>query len=48
MSTELAEVGGLRIPLLIVLAPDGREVFRGDFYTIEQVLEAVRSARGGA
>ncbi|HBZ97084.1 MAG TPA: hypothetical protein DEO57_04500 [Phycisphaerales bacterium] len=44
----LAEVGGLRIPLLIVLAPDGREVFRGDFYTIEQVLEAVRSARGGA
>lgn len=44
----LAEVGGLRIPLLIVLAPDGREVFRGDFYTIEQVLEAVRSARGDA
>ena len=42
----LAEVGGLRIPLLIVLAPDGREVFRGDFYTIEQVLEAVRLARG--
>lgn len=42
----LANVGGLRIPLLIVLAPDGREVFRGDFYTIEQVVTAVREARG--
>jgi len=43
----LAEVGGLRIPLLIVLAPDGREVFRGDFYTIDQVVDAVTDARGG-
>lgn len=42
----LAEVGGLRIPLLIVLAPDGREVFRGDFYTIDQVVDAVNDARG--
>lgn len=41
----LAEVGGLRIPLLIVLAADGREVFRGDFYTIDQVVEAVDEAR---
>jgi cytochrome c biogenesis protein CcdA/thiol-disulfide isomerase/thioredoxin len=43
---KLAEVGGLRIPLLIVVAPDGREVFRGDFYTVEQVVDAVREARG--
>jgi len=43
----LAEVGGLRIPLLIVLTPNGREVFRGDFYTIDQVVDAVNDARGG-
>ncbi len=43
---KLAEVGGLRIPLLIVIAPDGREVFRGDFYTVEQVINAVRTAGG--
>ena len=29
----------------IVLAADGREVFRGDFYTIDQVVEAVEEAR---
>ena len=27
----LNEVGGLRIPLLIIMGPDGEEVFRGDF-----------------
>ncbi len=43
---KLAEVGGLRIPLLIVIAPDGREVFRGDFYTVDQVLDAVHEAGG--
>ncbi len=37
----LAEVGGLRIPLLIVLGPDGKEIFRGDFYTVDQVVRAV-------
>ena len=42
---KLAAVGGLRIPLLIVVAPDGREVFRGDFYTVEQVVDAVRTAQ---
>ena len=45
---KLAAVGGLRIPLLLVVAPDGREVFRGDFYTVEQVVEAVRDARGSS
>jgi thiol:disulfide interchange protein len=37
----LDEVGGLRIPLLIVLSPDGEEIFRGDFYTVDQVLNAI-------
>jgi thiol:disulfide interchange protein DsbD len=33
------------IPLLVIFAPDGREVFKGDFYTIDQVLQAVESAK---
>lgn len=37
----LDEVGGLRIPLLIILDPAGEEVFRGDFYTVDQLLEAM-------
>ena len=41
----LAEVGGLRIPLLVVFKPDGQIVFEGDFYTVEQVVEAVAAAR---
>jgi hypothetical protein len=39
----LNEVGGLRIPLLIILGPDGEEVFRGDFYTVDQILKAIAS-----
>ncbi len=39
----LDEVGGLRIPLLIILGPNGEEVFRGDFYTVDQVLDAIAS-----
>jgi thiol:disulfide interchange protein DsbD len=41
----LAEVGGLRIPLLIIYTPEGHEVFRGDFYTVDQVIDAVTEAR---
>jgi len=41
----LNEVGGLRIPLLIVMGPDGEEDFRGDFYTVNQVLEAINKSR---
>ncbi|MEE2907180.1 MAG: cytochrome c biogenesis protein CcdA [Planctomycetota bacterium] len=44
----LAEVGGLRIPLLIVFKPDGQIVFEGDFYTVDQVVEAVDDARGSS
>ncbi len=43
----LNEVGGLRIPLLIIMGPDGEEDFRGDFYTVNQVLEAIKKSRGG-
>ncbi len=42
----LHEVGGLRIPLLIIMGPDGEEDFRGDFYTVEQVLDAIKQSRG--
>ena len=43
----LNEVGGLRIPLLIIMGPDGEEDFRGDFYTADQILEAIKKSRGG-
>jgi len=42
----LAETGRVTIPLLTVYAPDGREVFKADFYTAEQVLGAIEQARG--
>ncbi len=43
----LNDVGGLRIPLLIIMGPDGEEDFRGDFYTVDQVLEAIKKSRTG-
>jgi len=42
----LNKVGGLRIPLLIIMGPDGEEDFRGDFYTVEQVLDAIQKSKG--
>jgi len=42
----LDKVGGLRIPLLIILDPDGKEMFRGDFYTVDQVLDAINRGKG--
>jgi len=42
---KLKDVGRLTIPLLVVVAPDGHEVFKSDFYTVDQVLDAVRRAR---
>ena len=41
----LAAVGGLRIPLLVVFKPDGEIAWEGDFYTVEQVVDAVAEAR---
>jgi thiol:disulfide interchange protein len=43
---KLAELGRVTIPLLVVYAPNGAEVLKSEAYTREQVIEAVRSARG--
>lgn len=41
----LHAVGRHQIPLLVVIAPNGQEVFKGDFYTVDQVVDAVNEAR---
>jgi len=41
---KLKAVGSLTVPLLIVFSPDGRPVFKSDFYTVDQILEAVERA----
>jgi thiol:disulfide interchange protein DsbD len=41
----LQAVGRHQIPLLVVIAPNGQEVFKGDFYTVEQVVNAINEAR---
>jgi thiol:disulfide interchange protein DsbD len=43
---RLKEIGHLTIPLLVIYAPGGKEIFRGDFYTAGQILQAIRLARG--
>lgn len=43
-AAKLAETGRVAIPLLVVYAPDGRAVFKSDYYTIDQVVGAVRAA----
>jgi thiol:disulfide interchange protein len=44
----LQEAGSLTIPLLLVYKPDGRPVFRSDFYTADQVVEAIRASLAAA
>ncbi|MFO0962383.1 MAG: thioredoxin family protein [Phycisphaerales bacterium] len=44
---KLAELGRVTIPLLVVFAPNGTEVFRSDAYTAAQVIDAVARARTG-
>jgi thiol:disulfide interchange protein DsbD len=39
---KLREVGNLTIPLLVIFAPDGTQVFKSDFYTATQVYTAVK------
>jgi thiol:disulfide interchange protein DsbD len=41
---KLKEVGNLTIPLLVVYAPNGKAVFKSDFYTVEQIQNAVTNA----
>ena len=40
----LQSVGRVAIPLLVVFAPDGSEIFKSDFYTGQQVIEAIDRA----
>jgi thiol:disulfide interchange protein DsbD len=42
---KMKEIGNLTIPLLVIYSPQGAEVFRSDFYTAEQILQAVKVAR---
>jgi thiol:disulfide interchange protein DsbD len=45
---KLKEVGSLTIPLLVIYAPDKKIVFKSDFYTADQIVDAVRKARDGS
>ncbi|MGD2187638.1 MAG: cytochrome c biogenesis protein CcdA [Desulfobacterales bacterium] len=42
---KLKEVGSLTVPLIVVFAPDGKAIFKSDFYTVDQLLNAVKRAR---
>jgi thiol:disulfide interchange protein DsbD len=41
---KLREVGNLTIPLLVIFSPSGEQEFKSDFYTVEQILDAVNNA----
>jgi thiol:disulfide interchange protein DsbD len=43
----LKEVGTLTIPLLVIFSPNGQQLFKSDFYTADQVYEAVNKALAG-
>ena len=45
---KLKEVGTLTIPLLVIFSPDGKQAFKSDFYTADQVYEAVTKALEGS
>lgn len=40
-TAKLREVGSLTIPLLVVFSPDGKIVFKSDFYTTDQIVAVV-------
>jgi thiol:disulfide interchange protein DsbD len=42
----LKKTGHLTIPLMIIYGPGGKEIFRGDFYTADQIHQAIENARG--
>ena len=42
---RLRQTGYLTIPLIVVLAPDGREVMKRSFYTAQDLVEAIETAR---
>ncbi|MBT8370507.1 MAG: thioredoxin family protein [Deltaproteobacteria bacterium] len=39
--TKLKQVGSLTIPLLVIFSPNGNQVFKSDFYTVEQLYTAI-------
>jgi thiol:disulfide interchange protein DsbD len=41
---KLKEVGNLTIPLLIIFSPNGKQKFKSDFYTVDQVYDAITNA----
>lgn len=43
--TKLQEIGHLTIPLMVIYSPLGKELFRSDFYTAEEIAKAVKRAR---
>jgi len=43
-SRMLEQVHRVAIPLLVIFGADGREVFKGDFYSAQQVIEAIDQA----
>lgn len=45
-TAKLAELNYVTIPLLVVYAPNGTEVFKSEAYTRQQVIDAVRKAQG--
>ncbi len=45
---KLKEVGTLTIPLLVIFSPNGKQLFKSDFYTADQVYEAVMKALEGS
>jgi len=44
---KLKAVGSLTVPLLVVFSPAGNPVFKSDFYTVNQVMDAVQKAQSG-
>jgi thiol:disulfide interchange protein DsbD len=43
---KLRQVGNLTIPLLVIFSSGGEQVFKSDFYTVGQVIDAVEGALG--
>ncbi|MCI5222700.1 MAG: DUF255 domain-containing protein, partial [Candidatus Electrothrix sp. AR4] len=41
---KLKQVGSLTIPLLVVFSPTGEQVYKSDFYTVDQLHEVVSDA----
>ena len=42
---KLQEIGHLTIPLMVIYSPSGKEIFRSDFYTANQIVSTVQRAR---